>query len=327
MSRLVFRSLWPALLLTLAWVMPALAAGPGPKIAFEQTELVYPNAREGQHLNAQFTFTNQGKMNLIIDSVTPSCGCAVAMFDRVVKPGEKGVINMTLDTSGITGAFRKTAVVASNDTSNPFVTLIMLGETHSRVKVDLGRRLDLAGCVGAPISVTATLTEPDGKPLLIAGVENPMSEYLDARLTPTPGGREYKLTVSAKAKEPMDFAGPIFLVVPGSSKVSLYIVADIKGPFNVAPGEVYFGGVKKGMAGLARPVVVNKTCADTLVIDKLIYNADRLVVDEQWLAPGAKAQIMVSPNVDKLPPGPFDEKLGIQSGDKVFHVRFKGVMN
>jgi hypothetical protein len=205
--------------------------------------------------------------------------------------------------------------------------MVMIGETSSRVKVDKGRRLDLVGCLGKEISATATLTEPDGKPLLIAGVENPMHDYLETKLTPQPGGREYKLQVTAKAKEPMDFAGPLYLIVPGSSKVSLYVVAEVRGPFSVAPQEVYFGGVKRGMTGLARPVTVTKTCSETLTIDKLLYNPDRLKVEEQWLTPGAQAQIMVSPNLEKMSAGPFEERLGIQSGDKVYHVTLKGVIN
>jgi hypothetical protein len=328
MSILLCRVLCVTALVLGIYSVPASAAATGgPKIVFDKTEITYPNAREGQTLSAQFTFANQGKMNLIIDSVTPSCGCAVAKFDKVIKPGEKGVINMELDTSGITGAFRKTAVVATNDVSNPFATMVMIGETSSRVKVDKGRRLDLVGCLGKEISATATLTEPDGKPLLIAGVENPMHDYLETKLTPQPGGREYKLQVTAKAKEPMDFAGPLYLIVPGSSKVSLYVVAEVRGPFSVAPQEVYFGGVKRGMTGLARPVTVTKTCSETLTIDKLLYNPDRLKVEEQWLTPGAQAQIMVSPNLEKMSAGPFEERLGIQSGDKVYHVTLKGVIN
>ena len=153
----------------LAWGLPALAApapSKGPKIVFEQTEIVYPNAKEGQTLTAQFHFTNQGSMNLLVESVTPSCGCQVAEFDKVVKPGAKGVINLTLDTSGITGAFRKTAVVNSNDPANPFVTLIMIGETQSRVKVEKGRRLDLVGCLGQNPSVSTGLSDPEGRPTI-----------------------------------------------------------------------------------------------------------------------------------------------------------------
>ncbi len=317
--------------IVLAWGLPALAApaqGKGPKIVFDQMEIVYPNAKEGQTLTAQFTFTNQGAMNLLVESVTPSCGCQVAQFDKVVQPGGKGVINLTLDTSGITGAFRKTAVVNSNDPANPFVTLVMIGETQSRVKVEKGRRLDLVGCLGQNPSVSTGLSDPEGKPLIIAGVENPMSEYLDAVLSLAGDGRHYTLTVSAKAKEPMEFAGPIYLVVPGSSKISLYVVADIKGPFSVAPQEVYFGGVAKGMQGeVQRTIQVLKSCADKLAVEKLIFDADKFKVEERWTEPESKLLLIVSPRPENLAKGPFEEKIGIQAQGKIYYVRLKGIVN
>ncbi|MFZ5584703.1 MAG: DUF1573 domain-containing protein [Thermodesulfobacteriota bacterium] len=316
-------------LAALVWAAPALAAAPkGPKIVFDQTEIVYPNAKEGQTLAAQFTFTNQGAQNVIVDSVTPSCGCQVAKFDKVVAPGQKGVINLELDTSGITGAFRKTAVVASNDPTNPFVTLVMIGETSSRVKVEKGRRLDLAGCLGGNVSVSTDLSEPEGRPLIIAGVENPMSEYLDAALSRQADGRRYTLTITSKAKEPMEYAGPIYLVVPGASKVSLYVVADIKGPFSVSPQEVYFGGISQGLKGdVQRSIQVQKTCVDKLVIEKLIYDADKFKVEERWTEPEGRLLLVVSPRQDKLPKGPFEDKIGIQSQGKIFYVRLKGIVN
>lgn len=318
-------------LIIMAWGLPALAApapSKGPKIVFDQTEIVYPNAKEGQTLTAQFHFSNQGAMNLLVESVTPSCGCTVAQFDKVVTPGGKGVINLTLDTSGITGAFRKTAVVNCNDPSNPFVTLVMIGETQSRVKVEKGRRLDLVGCLGQNPSVSTGLSDPEGKPLIIAGVENPMSEYLDAVLSRAGDGRHYTLTISAKAKEPMEFAGPIYLVVPGSSKISLYVVADIKGPFSVSPQEVYFGGVAKGMHGeVQRTIQVLKSCADKLTVEKLLFDANKFKVEERWSEPDSKLLLIVSPRPENLPKGPFEEKIGIQAQGKIYYVRLKGIVN
>jgi len=324
MSRPLLVAVLMALLALLA-AAPALAAPDRPKIVFEQTEAHFANVKEGQPLQAKFSFTNQGKMNLIIDKVSPSCGCQVAKFDRVVPPGGKGVVTMDLDTEGITGAFRKTAVVSTNDPSNPYVTLVMMGETMSRIVVDKGRRIDLVGCADQGVATTATLSDPDKKPFLIAGVENNMSDYLEAKLEPMPGGRQYKLHLRAKTKEPMQFAGPVYLLVPGTSKVSLFVVADVRGPFTVRPHEVFFGGLTRGMTqGATRSILVNKACADSLAIEQLVYNHDHFKVEEQWQTPGNELLLVVTPNLDQLPPGPFDEKLGIQAQGKLFNVRLKG---
>lgn len=330
--RLLCRTLLCAVLAGALFSAPALAENPvknqSPKVVFDKLELVFPNVHEGQTLHAEFPFSNQGKMNLIIDSVTPSCGCTVANFDRVTQPGAAGVIKLDLDTSGISGSFRKTAVVNTNDPANPFVTLVMTGETQSRLKVEKGRRLDLVGCLGQDASITTGLSGVDGHPVLVAGVENPMKEYLDTVLTPINNGRSYTLTVRSKVKEPMEFAGPIYLLVAGAPKVSVYVVADIRGPFSAQPQEVYFGGVKKGMQGeVVRSIAVNKACVDKLVIDKLIYNEEHFKVEERWVEPEAKLLLVVSPRPENMPMGPFEEKLGIQSAGMLYQVRMKGIIN
>ena len=317
-----------ALVATQAHAETTMTTSNAPKAVFDKLEIVFTNVIEGETMHAQFPFSNQGKMNLIIDSVTPSCGCTVAQFDRVTQPGGKGVINLDLDTSGISGSFRKTAVVNTNDPSNPFITLVMTGETASKVKVEKGRRLDLVGCLGQDASVSTGLSGIGGQPLIVAGVENPMQEYLTTELSHSPSTHSYNLTVRSKAKEAMEFAGPIYVLVPGAPKVSIYVVADIRGAFTVQPQEVYFGGIKRGQqAEVIRSIAVNKTCVDKLSIDRLLYNPDHFKVEERWLEHEGKLILMVSPRPENLPLGPFEEKLGIQAADKIFYVRMKGIIN
>ena len=304
----------------------ALAAK-GPKIVFEKKELVFRDIKEGQPLTADFTFSNQGDQNLLIEKVSPSCGCTVAEFDKIIPPGSKGVIHLKLDTQGINGSFRKSAVVVSNDTSHNYVTLVMMGETKSRIKVDKGRRIELIGCLGRDISTSAVLTDPDGEKLLIGGVENPMKEYLKATVETVVPGRKYRLVLKAIAKEAMRFAGPLFLRVPGAPRVSLYVVVDVRGPFVVQPLNLYFGGLKKGGKTFARNILVRRACAKKLVIDGLRYNKDMFSVKQIWEKPGQRLVLEVTPRLDKMPLGGFDEKISIQSGDKAFSVRLKGAVH
>ncbi len=300
-------------------------AAKGPRISFEKKELVFTNVKEGQTLQAKFKFTNTGDMNLLIDKVSPSCGCTVAEYDQAVAPGASGVINLKIDLTGITGSFRKTAVVSTNDASHPYVTLVVMGETQSRIKVDKGRRIELLGCLGDDISTTVTLTDPENKPLLISGVDNPMKEYLQAKISESVPGKEYKLTLKAIAKEPMRFAGPLFVRVPGASRVSLQVVVDVRGAFVVQPSNLYFGVLRKGGPVFNRAILVRRACTDKLVINKLHYNHDYFQITQSWEKPNDRLLLQVKPLVDKLPPGPFDEKLLIQTGDKAFGVRLKGL--
>jgi hypothetical protein len=306
----------------------ATTAEAAPQMVFDSTEKVFRNVKEGSIQIAKFTFTNQGDLNLIIDKVSPSCGCTVAKFQRITPPGEKGVITLELDTEGITGAFRKTAVVASNDSSRPFTTLVMMGETKSRIEIvgQTSRRIMVVGCLGEKVTTTVKLGDPEGKPLMIAAVENPMKAYLDAKLKALPGGKQYELTLTAKTKEAMEFAGPVFLVVPGSSKVSLFAVVEVRGPFTAQPHDLFFGAIRKGLKPMSRSVLVKRACSPQLIIAKLIYNKDHFEVKEEWTKPGERLMLEITPKVENLSKGSFNETLGIQSSNKLFKIRLKGVV-
>lgn len=297
-----------------------------PKIVFEKTEAYMPEAKEGATLTAKFPFKNTGGLNLIIDKVTPSCGCTASKFDKVVKPGQRGSVSLELDTTGINGSYHKTAVVATNDPSMPFVTLVMMGQTQSRIKIDKGRRIRLSGCLGEEVVAEATLSDPEGKPLFIGGIENPMQDYVEAKIKPLPGRKAYKLTIKSKAKQAVNFAGPLFLQIPGAAKVSVFVVAEIKGAYSVQPHEVYFGGVSKKGKAPVRGILIQRQCADKLTLDGLQFNREHFTVKENWAKPGEKLLLEVAPRLDKLAKGPFDEGIVIKASGEDFKVRLSGVV-
>ena len=297
------------------------------RINFDTKELTFPNVREGVKITAEFPFTNSGDQPLEIISISTSCGCIATDYDRVVAPGQRGLVSIQLDTSDIMGAFRKTAVVKTNDPSNPVVTLAMIGETQSSIKVDLGRRIELIGCIGEETSITAVLSDVDGKPLVLAGVENPMSQYLDARLAPQPGGKEYNLVLTVKGTEAIEFAGPVFVVVPGSSKISIYVVVEVRGSVVVQPNEVHFGTLSKSQPhAVERTILVRKACIDSFSIDSIGFNSSKFQVREQWTKLGEAVTLVITPQLDKLEVGPIDEKFTIQAGGQMHTILIKGLV-
>ncbi len=315
-------------LASVAMAEPPAAEPASPKIAFERTEIAFPRVKEGQTLTAQFPFSNQGNMDLVIDSVTTSCGCTVARFDKVTNSGGKGMIQLDLQTSGISGSYRKTAVVNTNDPANPSMNLVMTGESLSQVKVDKGRSLELVGCPDQAPSISTNVSDADGRPLVIVAIENSLKEYLDVVAAPQPDGRSYDLTLRSRVKEPMKFSGPINLLIPDSPMVSLYVTVDIRGPFTVQPQEIHFGQVKKDTQGKGgRTIFVQRACADRLAIDDLLYNRDHFKVEERWLEPEQRLKLVVSPRAENLPIGPFEEKLGVQFNEKVYYVILKGTIS
>jgi hypothetical protein len=85
------------------------------EIVFKEYEHSFGKVAEGEKISYVFTFENKGTSDIVISSVTPSCGCTVPKFDKKpVPPGATGNIEVVFDTSGRSGMQTKTVTVKSN---------------------------------------------------------------------------------------------------------------------------------------------------------------------------------------------------------------------
>jgi hypothetical protein len=72
--------------------------------------------KQGQVVEVAFRFRNSGTKNLVIESVTPGCGCTVADTPKEpFAPGQEGVIKANFDSKNQTvGPHRKHVTVKAN---------------------------------------------------------------------------------------------------------------------------------------------------------------------------------------------------------------------
>lgn len=74
---------------------------------------------QGERVSYTYTFKNVGKSNLIISSVSASCGCTVTKYDqKPIAPGEEGKIEIVFDSAGRSGMQNKTVTVVANTQPN-----------------------------------------------------------------------------------------------------------------------------------------------------------------------------------------------------------------
>lgn len=70
---------------------------------------------EGAAADHVFTFTNNGKENLVIQRVQPSCGCTTPDWTKEpIPPGKTGFIKASYGTQGRPGHFEKSMTVFTN---------------------------------------------------------------------------------------------------------------------------------------------------------------------------------------------------------------------
>ena len=91
-----------------------------PVLHFGQTKYNFGKVKEGQVVEYNFNFGNNGKSDLKIKDIKTSCGCTAALVSsEVLKPGEEGTLKVELDTSNRNGKMSRTITIESNDPRDP----------------------------------------------------------------------------------------------------------------------------------------------------------------------------------------------------------------
>jgi hypothetical protein len=100
-------------------------------LVFNEYEHQFGKVAEGEKISWQFTYENKGTADLILNSVTTTCGCTVPKFEtKPVPPGGSGNLEVVFDTSGRNGMQTKTITVKSN-AKMPVVLLKITAEVEA----------------------------------------------------------------------------------------------------------------------------------------------------------------------------------------------------
>lgn len=97
-----------------------------PKLVLEKATHDFGEMEAGQPLRYSFKVKNAGNSDLLITSVSPSCGCTASEYDKVIPPGKEGKITLAVEQTGSYGGeVSKSTAVTSNDPTMPSFNLIL----------------------------------------------------------------------------------------------------------------------------------------------------------------------------------------------------------
>jgi hypothetical protein len=100
--------------------------GGKPKTKIDQPLHNFGELKSGTPLKHSFVVKNSGDSDLLINNVTPSCGCTATDFDKVVPPGKEGKITLAIEhTESLQGEVSKSATVNTNDPAMPSFILTL----------------------------------------------------------------------------------------------------------------------------------------------------------------------------------------------------------
>ena len=106
----------PTLVLSVALMAPfavaqekaaATEAAKGPRLTLVEPVKDFGTVPKGQKLDWSFEVRNTGTTDLEILAAKPACGCTVADFDKVIKPGQTGKVTAHVDTTNFAGPIAK----------------------------------------------------------------------------------------------------------------------------------------------------------------------------------------------------------------------------
>lgn len=99
----------------LAATTPAVEPNPDLAVAvIDNQNFDFGKIKQGVPVTHEFSFTNKGKVPMIITNAQPSCGCTIGSWTREpIPPGGQGFVKTTFNAAGA-GIFDKTVTVTAN---------------------------------------------------------------------------------------------------------------------------------------------------------------------------------------------------------------------
>lgn len=103
-------------------------AGNQPDVNLETTEFNFGDVVNGVIMERDLTVSNLGKADLVVDTVTTTCGCTTANLDPMTIPaGGTATLHIEFDSGAhgpdLTGQVMRQVILISNDPEQPEATV------------------------------------------------------------------------------------------------------------------------------------------------------------------------------------------------------------
>jgi hypothetical protein len=218
----------PAILVLGVWLNgcgqeSGLSAPAMPKIYLQETSHDFGKVSEEQELVHTFVMENTGKASLVISNVINDCKCTVSRYDRVIPPGERREITLTIQPYSIVGHFQKHTRVMSNDPGRPEAVLVLQGFSQRNIEFVPSRLIRLWGNPKEDLRGQVRIISHLPMPLKIKEVRTDIPDKIEVSLDAEEPGRVYVLKVRNKHNEADHYIGKIELLTTAQQHPNLIL--------------------------------------------------------------------------------------------------------
>lgn len=249
----------------------AKATDAAPRLTVVEPVKDYGTVSKGDKLTWAFTVKNTGTSDLQIIAARPACGCTVAEFDKVIKPGETGKVTALVDTTAFNGPIAKAVTLETNDPVTPTATLTIHAVVKPYVEAYPAGFVRYSLLQGDAETQTVTIYSEEEEPFEITKIEVP-GEWVKATWAKIENPAELAQGVGKQGqnqyKVNITVGGPDARVGPLAEKLriltnskhqpeyAISIAGVIRPPFRVEPTAMNFGEVATSDSAATRTIVV-----------------------------------------------------------------------
>ena len=306
-------------------VAKASAKAAAPKIEISPETKDAGTVAKGQLVEATFVVKNGGGSDLIISDARPSCGCTVASFDKVIKPGAEGKIQSSVDTKSFSGPISKSVLVVSNDPERPQMNLFIKAMVKPFVDVLPQAFVRFSVIKGDSSGQDVILlSEEKGFRPTVAETSQP---YVKAEILPAgdkdkiPGrtGEQYKVHINVTPDAPEGLLNAPIRIATGVAQqptVEIPVSGIIRPRVSVTPVTVNFGNFTAGKDPITRNIIVtNNKPGQPVKVMRAEVSVPGFVTDIVPTQEGVSYTVVVKAS-DKVKKGALEGMVKLYTSDK-----------
>ncbi|HXM77341.1 MAG TPA: DUF1573 domain-containing protein, partial [Thermoanaerobaculia bacterium] len=280
---------------------------------------------KGQVIETTFVVKNNGGSDLLISDARPGCGCTVANYDRVIKPGAEGKVVTSVDTKAFTGPISKSVLLVSNDPERGQINLFIKATVKPFVDILPQPYVRVAIVKGDSDSRDVILLseEKTFKPTVAEVSQN----YVKAEIAPAgekdkiPGhpGEQYRVRITVTPDAPEGLLNAPVRIATGVSQqpmIEIPISGVVRARVSVTPVLVNFGNFTAGKDPITRNIVVTNNKPGTPVkVTRAEVSIPGFITDVVPTQEGISYTVVVKAS-DKIRKGALDGTVKLYTTDK-----------
>ncbi|MEA2336456.1 MAG: hypothetical protein QOE82_463 [Thermoanaerobaculia bacterium] len=312
----------------------AKEAEKAPRLTIIEPVKDYGTIPKGEKLDWSFVVKNTGDSDLQIIAAKPGCGCTVADFDKVIKPGETGKVTAHVDTAAFAGPIAKTVTLETNDPTTPTSQLTIHAVVKPYVEAFPAGFVRFNMLQGDADSQAVTIYSEEDEPFQITKIETPgdwvkatfdkiTDESEKAPNVGRAGQDQYKvkITVGGPDAKIGPLADKVHIITNSKHQPDYYVSISgvIRPTFRVEPTALNFGEVMPTDVAATRMVMLhsnNLKTPETFVVSKAESSVKSVVTSVKPTANKGEYEVTLQIAKDAKP-GDVDGTVTIYTNDKV----------